>query len=326
MGLFGSPDLLLILLAALAIDAAAGAVVRRVIPDPGTLVARVCTELERRLNRESRGERTRLLRGALVVAVLVPLAALLGLGLHLAGAAAGAPSVVDLVVLVLCLGGRAGWGRARTARQALDGHSLPAMREAIAPLTRRPVAGLDGHAMARVSIEHLARIFDRKLVAPAFWFALLGLPGLLVWVAVDGADSALGAPGIRNGAFGLAIARFDDALNAIPARIAAVFLALAALFLGGARFPESLRTMWRDARRPSSLNMGWPIAAVAGALQLALGGPYRDGGVVVGDPWIGKGRARALPSDIDRALALTGLATLLLALGVGLLLGAAAGL
>lgn len=326
MGLFGSPDLLLILLAALALDAAAGAVVRRVVPDPGTLVARVCAELERRLNRESRDERTRMLRGALVVAVLVPVAAALGFALHTAGGLAGSAAVADLVVLVACLGGRAGWGRARTARRALEGTNLTAMREAITPLTRRPVVTLDGHAMARVAIEHLARTFDRKLVAPAFWFALLGLPGLLVWVAVDGADSALGAPGVRNGAFGLAIARLDDALNAIPARIAAVFLALAALFLGGARFPTAARTMWRDARRPSSLNMGWPIAAVAGALELALGGPYRDGGVVVSDPWIGKGRARAVPSDIDRALALTGLAALLLALAVGLLLGAAAGL
>jgi adenosylcobinamide-phosphate synthase len=326
MGLpvFGSPDLLLVLLVALAADAVLGGLIRRVLPEVSTPVRVLCAELERRLNREARGERTRLARGALVVVVLVAVVIGLALALRTAGRAAGVAWAVDLAALILCFGGRAAWGRVRAARRALD-TSVSAARPMMTALTRRPVDGLDGHALVRAAIEHLVRSFDRKLVAPAFWYALAGLPGLLVWVAVDGADAALGVPGVRTGAFGLTAARLDDALNAIPARLSAALLALAALFLGGARFPRAVRVMWRDARRPASFNMGWPIAAVAGALDLALGGPYRDGGVVVNDPWVGDGRARAMPADIDRALALSGLADLLAMLGVGLLLGVASG-
>jgi adenosylcobinamide-phosphate synthase len=78
--------------------------------------------------------------------------------------------------------------------------------------------------------------------------------------------------------------------------------------LGGA-----LKALVSDARKHPSFNMGWPIAATAGGLGLALGGPHRDGGVTITEPWIGPGRARATAADIGRALALTALADLLLA-------------
>ncbi|WP_244434217.1 cobalamin biosynthesis protein, partial [Azospirillum sp. B506] len=90
--------------------------------------------------------------------------------------------------------------------------------------------------------------------------------------------------------------------------------------------PAPPARLGRDARKHPSLNMGWPIAAIAGALGLALGGPHRDGGVVITENWIGDGRARATPADIGRALALSAVAALLLIGLVALLLWGVAGI
>jgi adenosylcobinamide-phosphate synthase len=104
--------------------------------------------------------------------------------------------------------------------------------------------------------------------------------------------------------FGWAAARFDDLLNLVPARLAGLLLAGAALVTRDARPISAFRTMLRDARKHRSPNAGWPEAAAAGALDLALAGPRRYHGHIVDDPWLGDGRARATPVDIARALRL----------------------
>ncbi|NUB15419.1 hypothetical protein GAY28_24200, partial [Azospirillum brasilense] len=170
-------------------------------------------------------------------------------------------------------------------------------REAVAPLTRRHAFSLDEHGIARAAIEAAAKGFARKLVAPVFGYALLGVPGLLVWAVVDGADTALGHAGVRHERFGQTAARLDDALNAIPARLAALLLALAAPF-AGAKAGGAFRTMMRDGAKAASLNMGWPTAAMAGAPGLAPGGPDRAGGGVLPGPRSGGGRRPATPAGV----------------------------
>lgn len=320
--MFSGPEPLLILMAALVVDALAGAWIRRVLPDAASLAKLLFAEIERRLNRSERTERTRLIRGLLATLVVVVAA----IGTGLAVERVGGGRLVDFVVILWCLGGGAAWRRAQAVGRVLENKGTVAAAADVATMTRRRLDPRDGHAMVRAVIEHLAKAFDRAFIAPAFWYVFLGVPGILMWTAIDGADAALGAPGIRTSAFGLTAARLDDALNAIPARLAAVLLAVAAAFLGGADVAGAVRTAARDSRRSPSFNMGWPIAATAGALGLSLAGPYRDGGVAVNEPWLGQGRARAVPADIGRSLALTGLSALLTILAVGLLLGAVAGL
>jgi adenosylcobinamide-phosphate synthase len=111
--------------------------------------------------------------------------------------------------------------------------------------------------------------------------------------------------------FGKAAARLDDALNYLPARLAGLIIAAAALFAPGARPLKALRAMWEDAGKHRSVNAGWPEAAMAGALDLALAGPRRYPELVVNDPWIGGGRARATHHDIRRALHLYAIACLI---------------
>lgn len=327
---FGGPGPLLLLLLAVALDALFGDWLDRVLPDPARLAFRFCAAADARLNRPQRGATDRLLRGALVVLALVLIAVAAGLAAEWVGAQ-GRGWLLELLVLLCGLRGRAAWTKLRAVRRALESGGAAAGQQAIQGLTRRHAYGLDEHGVARAAVEAAARAFDRKLVAPVFAYALLGLPGLLVWTAMDGADAALGSPGVRHERFGLTAASLDDALNALPARLAALLLAVAAPFSGvtkreGAKPGGAFRTMMRDARKHPSLNMGWPIAAMAGALGLSLGGPHRDGGVVIAEPWIGEGRARATPADIGRALALYAVAGLILVGMVALLMWGVAGI
>ena len=134
------------------------------------------------------------------------------------------------------------------------------------------------------------------------------------WSLIAGTLGAIGALGVllwvsdseeRWRAFGWAAARFDDLLNWIPARLAGVLICLA----GGGGW----RVLWRDARRHASPNAGWPEAAMAGALGLALGGPRSYGGKTAADSWLGDGRQDAVRADVVRALSLYRLAGMILA-------------
>jgi adenosylcobinamide-phosphate synthase len=190
----------------------------------------------------------------------------------------------------------------------------------VAPLTRRHLDSLDLHGVVRVAIEAGARLLDQRVVAPLFWYALLGLPGAFVWTAADALDEAIGHPDPRHAQFGAAAAHLDDALNFLPARLSAALLTLAALFVPGAAARRAWATVRTGARLHPSRNGGWPVAAVAGALDLSLAGPRRQGDTVAREPWIGAGRARAMPTDLRRARVLIAVAGLLAA-GLVVVLG-----
>jgi adenosylcobinamide-phosphate synthase len=171
---------------------------------------------------------------------------------------------------------------------------LPAARAAVARIVGRDVQTLDEDGVAAAAVESLAESFNDGVVAPAFWLAVAGLPGLLAYKAVNTADSLIGHREPRWRAFGWAAARTDDAMNLIPARLAGLLVVLA----GGGR---GLNVMLRDARGHASPNAGWPEAAMAGALGVRLGGPAAYDGAVVARPTLGDGRA-ARPADVARAL------------------------
>ena len=129
------------------------------------------------------------------------------------------------------------------------------------------------------------------MIAPAFWLLVGGLAGLFAYKAVNTADSLIGHREPRWRAFGWASARTDDLLNLIPARLAGALLAFSA---GG-----GWRVMGRDAGKHDSPNAGWPEAAMAGGLNIRLGGPVAYDGAPHPRPWFGDGgapgRSRAAP-------------------------------
>ena len=181
---------------------------------------------------------------------------------------------------------------------------LPEGRLAVARIVGRDPDQLDEAGVARAAIESLAENFSDGIVAPAFWGALFGLPGMAAYKAVNTLDSMIGHRTPRHERFGWASARLDDWLNLVPSRLSALWLLLAALLLPGAAAGPAWRAVWRDARHHRSPSAGWPEAAMAGALGLRIAGPRAYHGVLSTDGWMGNGRAGATAADIGRALRL----------------------
>jgi len=182
--------------------------------------------------------------------------------------------------------------------------SLPDGRSAVSHIVGRDPEALDRAGVARAAIESLAESSSDGIVAPLFWLVVAGLPGIALYKAVNTADSMIGHKTERYLAFGWASARFDDLLNLVPARLTALLVAMAALFVRGGRPAVSWSTALRDAPRHDSPNAGWPEAAFAGALGFRLGGPRSYGGEIVDLPAFGDGRADLGPDDIEHALRL----------------------
>jgi adenosylcobinamide-phosphate synthase len=133
---------------------------------------------------------------------------------------------------------------------------------------------------------------------------IAGLPGAAIYKAVNTADSMIGHHTPRFQAFGWAAARFDDLLNLPASRLSALLIIAAAAVTKGASASDAWRAVWRDARHHRSPNAGYPEAAMAGALALALAGPRIYDGVRVDDAFMGNGRYAAKATDVRAALGL----------------------
>ncbi len=299
-----APGSLLVLFAALLLDACIGDMpgVFRRLPHPVVLVGRAIGWFDRRLNREERSERARRARGAFTVAALLVAAALAGFLLDRLCRAIALGWLVELFAVAVLVAQRGLFEHVRAVADALADKGLHAGREAVRHIVGRDPMSLDDHGVARAGIESLAENFSDGVVAPVFWTILFGLPGLFVYKTANTLDSMIGHLSPRYRSFGWAAARLDDVLNLVPARLAGLLIAAAAMLTPQARGGAALRIMLRDAGKHRSPNAGWPEGAIAGALGLALAGPRRYPERIVEDPWIGDGRARATAADIYRAL------------------------
>jgi adenosylcobinamide-phosphate synthase len=311
-------DPLLLLLAGLAIDALFGdlPIVFRFVPHPVVLAGRAIAFFERKLNRLQRSERARRERGVLTVLLLVAAAAALGWVIQALCRGRPLGALIEALLIGVLLAARSLFLHVAAVALALRRDGLEAGRGAVSHIVGRDPARLDRHGVARAAIESLAENFSDGVVAPIFWYLVGGLPGLFTYKMANTLDSMIGHRSERYRAFGWAAARFDDLLNLVPARLSGLLLAAAALFIRDARPGQSLVAMLRDARKHRSPNAGWPEAAMAGALGLALAGPRHYAEGPVADPWIGGGTARATSADIGRALHLYYAACLILSGGL----------
>jgi adenosylcobinamide-phosphate synthase len=181
----------------------------------------------------------------------------------------------------------------REVLAALESHELEAARAHVAQIVGRDTAQLSEEQVAAAALESLAESFNDAVVAPVFWLLIGGLPGLFAYKALNTADSMIGHMEERWRMFGWAAARLDDLMNLIPARIAGLLLAIAAL--GG------LRVMLRDASKHASPNAGWTEAALAGGLAVRLGGPAFYDGVACERATFGDG-APPTAADLRKGL------------------------
>jgi adenosylcobinamide-phosphate synthase len=177
-------------------------------------------------------------------------------------------------------------------------------RKAVAKIVGRDTTTLDESGVVKAALESLAENTADGIVAPVFWYAVLGLPGLVAYKAINTADSMIGHKSDRHLYFGFCAAKLDDLVNLPASRLTALFFAAAAAMTDVSHGKRALGMAWRDAGKHRSPNAGWPEAAMAGALDLKFGGPraYDDG--IMELPSMGQGRAEMFRADIAAGLKL----------------------
>lgn len=297
-------DPFILLILALVLDAAVGGMgpVFKVLPHPVVIIGKLIGWFDRKLNRESRSQVDRAMRGALVVMIMVGLAGSIGWGVQWLTLHHDFGWAVELFFLVALLAQRELYSAVRRVHVALSSNGIESGRTAVGEIVGRDPAQLDEHGVARASIESLAENFSDGVIAPVFWYVLFGFPGLLIYKTVNTLDSMIGYKNDRYRAFGFTAARLDDVLNLIPARLSGLLITMAAFVTPKSSPARAFKTMWRDASKHNSPNAGWPEAATAGALGLALAGPRKYAHHTADAPWIGDGTAKAMVGDIERAL------------------------
>ena len=269
-------------------------------PHPAVLMGRLIAALDQRFNR---GDQRRA-RGIAVMAAL----ALAAIALGMAIAALPGGWALQIVVAAILLAQKSLVQHVQAVGDALR-LSLGDGQRAVAMIVGRDTAVLDRSGVARSAIESAAENFSDGVIAPAFWFLIGGLPGLLLYKITNTADSMIGHRTPRHEEFGWAAARFDDLLNLIPARLSALLLALS----HGWTDP---RPILRDAPLHRSPNAGWPEAAMAAVLGLRFGGPRSYDGKTVNLPYMGEGRDTITRDDIRRGVAVVSKAMVLMLLGM----------
>jgi adenosylcobinamide-phosphate synthase len=267
------------------------------IPHPVVLMGRLIGFLDRRMNRtQNRAE------GIRAIAILVIVAGATGLAIHLLARAHPMGYLLEGAMVTILLAQRSLYDHVNAVAMAFREGGLEAARYAVSQIVGRDPAKLDESGICRAAIETTAENFSDGVVAPAFWYLVGGLPGMMIYKAVNTADSMIGHRTPRYEKFGWAAARLDDWMNHIPARISAALIWVAALLPGFDR-RNAARAVREDAPLHRSPNAGWSEAAMAGALGLALAGPrHYEGGEVI-DAWMNReGNRRATRADIRNAL------------------------
>jgi adenosylcobinamide-phosphate synthase len=300
----GSLNLLPALLLALAVDAGLGdpAWLWQRVPHPVVLAGQAVERLDRALNRDEAPDIHRRIAGVAALSLLLAASFGIGLLIHALLAQFSWGWLIEGALMATLMAQNSLYRHVEAVARALATGTLAQARDAVRHIVGRDPESLDRPAVARAAIESLAENFADGVVAPLFWGLLFGLPGMMAYKAANTADSMIGHRTQRHEAFGWASARFDDLLNLVPARLAGLLIAIASF----RSFGVAMTTMLKDAPRHRSPNAGWPEAAMAGALEIALAGPRTYYGGRVGDShWVNEeGRREIGPTEIHNALAL----------------------
>lgn len=296
-------DTLVVALVALAADALIGDPdwLWRRLAHPVVVIGRAIAALDREFNRATWSPARRRFAGVAAISLLVGASLVLGLLVEAALPRGIAGNVVLGLLASSLIAQKSLYQHVARVRAAFAGGGLGAARDSVGMIVGRDPQSLDEGGICRAAIESCAENFSDGVVAPVFWLTLLGLPGLIAYKTINTADSMIGHRSETYRDFGRAAARLDDVVNLIPARLAALLLALAAPVARGS-IGAALRIMWRDARKHRSPNAGWPESAMAGALGVVLAGPRRYAEGVVDDPYLNADGRAATPDDIRRAL------------------------
>ena len=294
----------------------------RSIGHPVTWMGRLIAGLERRWNRETLRPHLRRMLGTVAVLLLVGIVGMVALMIERGLLLLPFGLIGAAVVASTLVAQRSLYQHVSRVADALESGGIRAAREAVSHIVGRDTETLDEAGVARAAIESLAENFSDGVVAPVIWMIIAGLPGAAIYKAINTADSLIGHQSPRYQAFGWAAARLDDLINLPASRLSVFLIIAAAAVTKESSAPAAWRAVRRDARHHRSPNAGYPEAAMAGALDLALAGPRTYDGVLVEDAFMGDGRRAAKATDIRAALAVYRCADTILILLIVLLAAA----
>ncbi|MGD1935566.1 MAG: adenosylcobinamide-phosphate synthase CbiB [Candidatus Phaeomarinobacter sp.] len=267
------------------------------IGHPVTWFGRTIGALENHLNTGSRGRR--LTAGAITAVLVTLLAALPAVAVQAALPDTWTGVMIGSVLAWPLIASRSLHEHVVAVARQLEAHDLPAARNAVSMIVGRDASSMDSAAVARAATESLAENTSDGVVAPLFWGAILGLPGIFAYKAINTMDSMIGHRTNRFEAFGKTAARMDDVANWLPARMTGITFAC----LSG-RPVRAVGVMLRDASKHRSPNAGWPEGAMAAALGVRLSGPRMYGGHIAEEPWLNEGAPDLQAGDLGRALSI----------------------
>lgn len=263
------------------------------LPHPVVWFGKAIAACEHRLNKG----RCRMLKGALtsVTLVLTTFAATYFLRQQLCLVSDLLCMVVDAILIFYCLAGTTLIREVRQVFLAVD-RSLEAGRTQVARIVGRDTSQLSAQEVRTAALETLAENLSDGVIAPLFWLALLGVPGMLAYKMVNTLDSMIGYKTERYRDYGCWAAHIDDVANYIPARLTALLMVIATGRLSLWRF------VWRNGRRHASPNSGYPEAALAGILDCRFGGPHYYFGQLFDKPYIGENDRQLTTADMKTAV------------------------
>jgi adenosylcobinamide-phosphate synthase len=277
------------------------------IPHPVVLFGKLISVADNLLNREADSGALRYRKGALAwvmwIGITLLISGLLMLIFSLAGLAGW---LAELLLLTVMLAQKSLKDHVLAVKHAMTNGNRSAVQAAIGQIVGRDPEQLDDSGTARAAIESLAENYSDGVVAPVFWYAIFGLPGLLVYKMINTADSMVGHRDAKYRDFGKVAARMDDLANWLPARLSALLFVLGAWAADGrSAARNAMACAWRDAGLHRSPNSGWPEAAMAGAGDFALGGPRFYANEIVQQAYInGSGRLALGSAEIGSAVRL----------------------
>ncbi|MCY3675946.1 MAG: adenosylcobinamide-phosphate synthase CbiB [Paracoccaceae bacterium] len=284
---------ILVLLIALILDAIIGDPEDfwKKIPHPVVLMGKLIKYYDQEFNLKSGNNR----KQAGLIGLLVGSVAFVILGLILEMLPF---IIIDVIIVAVLLAQKSLIQHAKEVMEAL-GLSLMEGRLAVAKIVGRDTSHLDESEVVRATVESTAEGFLDGVFAPIFWYLVAGLPGLLVYKFVNTADSMIGYKNEQYEEFGWATAKFDDILNYLPARIIPFIISIALLSL------SPIKLAFEDGSNHRSPNAGWPEAAFASALGIALSGPRSYDGELRQYPFINQtGRMDLVTKDIKDCIKL----------------------
>ena len=221
-------------------------------------------------------------------------------------------ALVCTLFIFYCLAGTTLIREVREVFRAVD-RSLEEGRKQVARIVGRDTTELSAQEVRTAALETLAENLSDGVIAPLFWYAILGVPGMLAYKMVNTLDSMIGYKNDRYGDFGYFAAKLDDVANYLPARLTALLMVIAS-----GRW-TLLKFVWKYGDQHASPNSGYPEAALAGILNCRFGGPHNYFGQEVWKPYIGEHERSFTTKDMQVAVRINRMAETGMVIGVLLL-------